>query len=272
MVLTSPGHLRAVAVPRVCRRNERSRCVHVEGHDYRGGEHGSGVGTRLVAGGHEVQVLAPTIAHASVLADELGAGPGGAVSSGGWRRTSVARSWFWRPRMTLPSRSPSAGGRTSRRRSWSTSPTLSTVPLSTASSPLPTPPAVVLLQEPCRGQNMHFIPLCGVDPSVVPLNRRCAWGPKSQGRQRPVPGWVPRRAQRPRAEFPLCVRRWGRVRLGMSSARSPGDWLESSAGRRTSGIVTVLSPLGPVGRGVGHDGSGDCGRDPASGTTCVWCS
>lgn len=42
-----------------------------------------GIGTRLVAGGHELQVLAPTTEHASALAEELGTGPGGSVSSGG---------------------------------------------------------------------------------------------------------------------------------------------------------------------------------------------
>lgn len=42
-----------------------------------------GIGTRLLAGGHDVQVLAPTSEHASVLAEKLGAGDERPVVGGG---------------------------------------------------------------------------------------------------------------------------------------------------------------------------------------------
>jgi NADPH-dependent F420 reductase len=45
------------------------------------GNMGRGIGARLVAGGHEVQLLAPTLEHATALAEELGS-MGGIVSSG----------------------------------------------------------------------------------------------------------------------------------------------------------------------------------------------
>jgi len=45
------------------------------------GNMGRGIGTRLVAGGHQVQVLAPDADHATKLAAELGAG--GASATGG---------------------------------------------------------------------------------------------------------------------------------------------------------------------------------------------
>jgi len=46
------------------------------------GNMGRGIGTRLAAGGHEVQVLAPTAEHAAALAGEL-AGRGASVTGGG---------------------------------------------------------------------------------------------------------------------------------------------------------------------------------------------
>ncbi|MGH8823819.1 MAG: NADPH-dependent F420 reductase [Jiangellaceae bacterium] len=46
------------------------------------GNMGRGIGTRLVAGGNEVQVLAPTAEHATGLAEELG-GNGASVIGGG---------------------------------------------------------------------------------------------------------------------------------------------------------------------------------------------
>lgn len=46
------------------------------------GNMGRGIGTRLAAGGHEVQILAPTAEHASALANDLG-GNGASVTSGG---------------------------------------------------------------------------------------------------------------------------------------------------------------------------------------------
>ena len=41
-----------------------------------------GIGTRLVAGGSELQILAPTPEHATSLANELNSG-GGSVTDGG---------------------------------------------------------------------------------------------------------------------------------------------------------------------------------------------
>jgi 8-hydroxy-5-deazaflavin:NADPH oxidoreductase len=41
-----------------------------------------GIGTRLVGGGHEVQVLSPSAEDASTLAEELGTGQGNTVASG----------------------------------------------------------------------------------------------------------------------------------------------------------------------------------------------
>jgi NADPH-dependent F420 reductase len=46
------------------------------------GNMGRGIGTRLVAGGHDVQILAPTPEHASALAQELGAKNGAAAKAG----------------------------------------------------------------------------------------------------------------------------------------------------------------------------------------------
>jgi NADPH-dependent F420 reductase len=46
------------------------------------GNMGRGIGTRLVSGGHDVQILAPTPEHASSLAQELG-GQNGAAARGG---------------------------------------------------------------------------------------------------------------------------------------------------------------------------------------------
>jgi NADPH-dependent F420 reductase len=46
------------------------------------GNMGRGIGTRLVAGGHDVQILAPTPEHASALAQELGAKNGASAQGG----------------------------------------------------------------------------------------------------------------------------------------------------------------------------------------------
>jgi NADPH-dependent F420 reductase len=46
------------------------------------GNMGRGIGSRLVTGGHEIQILAPTVDHATQLAEELG-GAGASVTGGG---------------------------------------------------------------------------------------------------------------------------------------------------------------------------------------------
>jgi NADPH-dependent F420 reductase len=46
------------------------------------GNMGRGIGTRLVAGGHDVQILAPTPEHASALAQELGSKNGASAQAG----------------------------------------------------------------------------------------------------------------------------------------------------------------------------------------------
>ena len=86
------------------------------------GNMGRGIGTRAVAGGHQVELTALDPDHAQKLASELG--PSATALEPG---APFGESWSSSPSTTPVSRTPSASTPTSSpARSWSTSPTRST--------------------------------------------------------------------------------------------------------------------------------------------------